>query len=82
MRVLVVEDDKKIAAFISKGLKEAGFAVDMVNDGEDALHEGLSNHYDVAVVDLMLPKLDGLSVIERWRSQKVNIILCVLCAYI
>jgi len=80
MRVLVVEDDKKIAAFISKGLKEAGFAVDTVNDGEDALHEGLSNHYDVAVVDLMLPKLDGLSVIERWRSQKVKTPVLILSA--
>lgn len=80
MRVLVVEDDKKIATFISKGLKEAGFAVDAVSDGEDALHEGLSNHYDVAVVDLMLPKLDGLSVIERWRSQKVKTPVLILSA--
>ena len=80
MRVLVVEDDKKIAAFISKGLKEAGFAVDAVGDGEDALHEGLSNHYDAAVVDLMLPKLDGLSVIERWRSQKVKTPVLILSA--
>ncbi|HEX5220013.1 MAG TPA: response regulator transcription factor [Verrucomicrobiae bacterium] len=80
MRVLVVEDDKKIAAFISKGLKEAGFAVDTVGDGEDALHEGLSNHYDAAVVDLMLPKLDGLSVIERWRSQKVKTPVLILSA--
>ena len=80
MRILVVEDDKQIAAFISKGLKEAGFAVDSVGDGEDALHEGLSNHYDVAVVDLMLPKLDGLSVIERWRSQKVKTPVLILSA--
>jgi len=80
MRVLVVEDDKKIAAFISKGLKEAGFAVDTVGDGEDALHEGLGNHYDVAVVDLMLPKLDGLSVIERWRSQKMKTPVLILSA--
>jgi len=80
MRVLVVEDDKKIAAFISKGLKEAGFAVDTVDDGEDALHAGLNNHYDAAVVDLMLPKLDGLSVIERWRSQKVKTPVLILSA--
>ena len=80
MRVLVVEDDKKIAAFISKGLKEAGFAVDSVGDGEDALHGGLNNHYDAAVVDLMLPKLDGLSVIERWRSQKVKTPVLILSA--
>jgi two-component system, OmpR family, response regulator len=80
MRILVVEDDKKIAAFIAKGLKEAGFAVDTVADGNDALHEGLSGHYDAAVVDLMLPKLDGLSVIERWRSQKVKTPVLILSA--
>lgn len=80
MRVLVVEDDRKIAAFISKGLKEAGFAVDTVGDGEEALHEGLGGQYDAAVVDLMLPKRDGLSVIERWRAQQVKTPVLILSA--
>ncbi|MCU0789071.1 MAG: response regulator transcription factor [Verrucomicrobia bacterium] len=80
MRLLVVEDDKKIASFIAKGLKEAGYAVDSVDNGDDALHFGLSNHYDAAVMDLMLPQLDGLSVIERWRAQKVKTPVLILSA--
>ena len=63
MRLLVVEDDPKIAAFVSKGLKEAGFAVDTAHDGLDGLHLALSEPYDAAVVDIMLPGLDGLSLI-------------------
>ncbi|MCF8085160.1 MAG: response regulator, partial [Deltaproteobacteria bacterium] len=55
MRILVVEDDDKIASFVSKGLKEAGFAVDVARDGVDGLHLGLTEPYDVLVVDLMLP---------------------------
>lgn len=70
MRVLVVEDDKKIAAFVVRGLKEAGFAVDRADNGEEGLRMALDMPYDAAVIDLMLPKLDGLSVIERLRVQK------------
>ena len=80
MRVLVVEDDKKIASFVSRGLKEAGYAVDVADRGDDGLHVGLNNGYDVAVVDLMLPGLDGLNVIERWRAQKVKMPVLILSA--
>ena len=80
MRVLVVEDDKNIAAFISKGLKAAGFAVDSVDNGEEALGYGLTYSYDAAVVDLMLPRLDGLSLIERWRAQRVKTPVLILSA--
>ena len=80
MRVLVVEDDKKIASFVSRGLKEAGFSVDIADGGDDGLHFGLNNSYDVAVVDLMLPGLDGLNVIERWRAQKVRMPVLILSA--
>jgi two-component system OmpR family response regulator len=80
MRVLVVEDDKKIASFVSRGLKEAGYVVDTAERGDDALQVGLHNHYDVAIVDLMLPGLDGLSLIERWRAQKVKIPVIILSA--
>jgi two-component system, OmpR family, response regulator len=80
MRVLVVEDDKKIASFVSRGLKEAGYAVDVADRGDDGLHAGLNNGYDVAVVDLMLPGLDGLNVIERWRAQKVKMPVLILSA--
>ena len=80
MRVLVVEDDKTIAAFISKGLEAAGFAVDTVDNGEEALSYGLTFSYDAAVVDLMLPRLDGLSLIERWRAQSVTTPVLILSA--
>jgi two-component system, OmpR family, response regulator len=80
MRVLVVEDDKKIASFVARGLKEAGHAVDTAERGDDALHLGLNNHYDVAIVDLMLPGLDGLSLIERWRAKKVKTPVIILSA--
>ena len=80
MRILVVEDDQKIAAFVSKGLKEGGFAVDVAERGDDGLHFGLNNSYDAAVVDLMLPGLDGLSMIERWRAQRVKTPVIILSA--
>ena len=70
MRVLLVEDDKVIASFITKGLKEAGFVVDHALDGEDGLDLALMEDYDVAVVDIMLPKLDGVSLINRLRDHK------------
>jgi two-component system OmpR family response regulator len=80
MRVLVVEDDKKIASFVSRGLKEAGHVVGVAERGDDALQLGLHNHYDVAIVDLMLPGLDGLSLIERWRAQKIKMPVIILSA--
>jgi heavy metal response regulator len=80
MRVLVVEDDKKIASFVSRGLKEAGYVVDVATRGDDALQLGLHHHYDVAIVDLMLPGLDGLSLIERWRAEKVKTPVIILSA--
>jgi DNA-binding response OmpR family regulator len=80
MRILIVEDDSKIAAFIGQGLKEAGFAVDVAERGDDGLHFGLNNNYDAAIVDLMLPGLDGLTMIERWRAQRVKIPVIILSA--
>ena len=70
MRVLVVEDDKKIASFIVNGLRQAGFTVDHAENGQAGLSLALASHYDAAVLDLMLPKLDGLSLIEELRRQK------------
>ena len=80
MRILLVEDDLKIASFVVKGLKEAGFAVDHAVDGQDGLHLGLHEPYDAAVVDIMLPKLDGLSLIEKMREQGVNTPVIILSA--
>jgi len=80
MRILVVEDDKKIASFVMKGLKEAGFAVDHAINGEDGLHLALTAPYDAAIIDLMLPKLDGLQLIEELRRQKINTPVLILSA--
>ena len=80
MRILVIEDDTKIAAFLEKGLKEAGFAVDIRGDGQAGLDLALSFSYDAAIVDLMLPKLDGLSLIETMRDRNVNTPVLILSA--
>jgi len=80
MRILVVEDDNKIASFIAKGLKQAGYAVDRCADGEEALVLAETTAYDAAVVDVMLPKLDGLSLIQRWRSLKIRTPVIILSA--
>ena len=80
MRILVIEDDKKIASFLVKGLKQNGFAVDHAADGEAGLAVGLSTPYDAAVIDIMLPKLDGLSIVQEWRSRKLNVPVLILSA--
>jgi two-component system OmpR family response regulator len=80
MRILVVEDDNKIASFIVKGLKQAGYAVDRCADGEEALVFAESTAYDAAVVDIMLPKLDGLSVVQRLRGRKIRTPVIILSA--
>src|SRR5687767_13248001 len=80
MRILVVEDDKKIASFVAKGLREAGFAVDHADNGADGLERALHQSYDAAVIDVMLPKLDGLSIIERLRLQKIFTPVLILSA--
>ncbi len=80
MRVLLIEDDQKIATFVIKGLKSEGFAVDHAVDGVRGLDLGLTEPYDVIIVDVMLPKLDGLSVIENLRKQKVSVPILILSA--
>lgn len=80
MRLLLVEDDIKIAQFVVNGLREAGFAVDHATNGEDGLHLALNEPYDLAVVDLMLPKLDGLTLIEEVRKNKINTPVLILSA--
>lgn len=80
MRILVVEDDEKIASFVTKGLKAAGFAVDVAQDGMDGLHLGTTEPYDAMVVDLMLPGLDGLSLIEGLRKKGIQTPVLILSA--
>jgi two-component system, OmpR family, response regulator len=80
MRVLVVEDDEKIASFVVNGLKQSGFAVDLAVDGEQGLDLASAVSYDAAVLDLMLPKLDGLSLLRQLRQRKIGIPVLILSA--
>ena len=80
MRVLVVEDDKKIASFVVNGLKQSGFAVDHCADGESGLEMAGTVPYDAAVIDIMLPKLDGLALVQRLRRDGRNLPVLILSA--
>jgi two-component system, OmpR family, response regulator len=80
MRILIVEDDVKIASFIQKGFKAAGYAVDHALDGREGLHLALNEPYDCAVVDIMLPGIDGLSLIRDVRRKRINTPIIILSA--
>jgi heavy metal response regulator len=80
MRILVVEDEKKVASFIKKGLQQEGYAVDAVHDGQDALQSATSFDYDLIILDLMLPKRLGLDVLRELRTKKPNLPVLVLTA--
>ena len=80
MRVLVVEDDEKIASFLAKGLRQNGFSVDTASDGEEAVSLCRSVGYDSVVLDIMLPKLDGLSVLRTLRREKKLVPVLLLSA--
>lgn len=80
MRVLLVEDDARISADITKALKAAGFAVDIARDGEEAWFRGDTEDYDAVVLDLGLPRMDGLAVLKKWREAKRTMPVIVLTA--
>jgi two-component system OmpR family response regulator len=80
MRVLVVEDDPKIGSFVSGGLKQNGFVVDVATNGDDALALGTVTAYDAAIVDIMLPGLDGLSLVRRLRAKGSHLPVLFLSA--
>jgi two-component system, OmpR family, response regulator len=80
MRILIIEDDKEAALWLAKGLKESGHIVDVAADGELGLSLALEGVHDVLVVDRMLPKLDGLSVIQTIRSQSIKTPVLILSA--
>ena len=80
MRLLVVEDDKKIASFLEKGLQEAGFTIDVCHDGIDGLTLALTEPYGAAIIDIMLPGLDGLTLIEKIRSKGISTPVLILSA--
>jgi DNA-binding response OmpR family regulator len=80
MRVLVVEDEKRIATNVMKGLVAAGYVVDMAFDGEDGWFRGDSEAYDAAILDLGLPIIDGISILKRWRSAARTLPVIILTA--
>jgi two-component system, OmpR family, response regulator len=80
MRVLVVEDDSKIASFVVNGLKQNGFTADHAADGENGLALAQAVAYDAAVLDIMLPKLDGLSLLRQLRQNKILTPVLILSA--
>jgi DNA-binding response OmpR family regulator len=80
MRILVIEDEKRIADFLGRGLESAGYAVDVVGTGREALAASHATDYDLLVLDLMLPDTDGLEVLERVRGRKVSPPVLILSA--
>ena len=78
MKILVVEDEKKVASFIKRGLEEEGYTVELAQDGEEGLKMIEGGSYALILMDLMLPKMDGLQVIKEMRSQNVRTpVLCL-----
>lgn len=80
MRILVVEDEKKVASFLKKGLEEEYFAVDCAYDGEEALYMVEANEYDLMILDIMLPKIDGLEVLQGVRDKGFPLPVLMLTA--
>ena len=80
MRILIVEDEKKVAGFIKKGLEEEAYAVDVAYDGEEGLHFGSEGQYDLIILDIMLPKVDGLEVLSQLRVQGSDVPILLLTA--
>ena len=80
MRALIVEDDATIADFVAKGLRESGFVVEVARDGNRGLQRALSEPFDVAVVDVMLPGRDGLSIVDTLRSRGIRTPVLILSA--
>ncbi|MCC6696067.1 MAG: response regulator transcription factor [Candidatus Hydrogenedentes bacterium] len=80
MRILLIEDDSKIASFITNGLKQEGFSVDHCKDGEEGYAFGSTRTYEAAIVDIMMPGMDGLTVIQRLRRENVSTPVLILSA--
>jgi DNA-binding response OmpR family regulator len=80
MRILLVEDEPGIAKFISQGLREMSYAVDVAHDGEEGREYLFSVEYDIIILDIMLPKIDGLKLLRQFRNQKINTPVLLLTA--
>jgi two-component system copper resistance phosphate regulon response regulator CusR len=80
MRILVIEDEKKTAAFLAKGLREAGFVVDLARDGETGLERARATRFDLLIVDVMLPNKDGWEVVAHLRRDGIRTPILFLTA--
>jgi two-component system copper resistance phosphate regulon response regulator CusR len=80
MRILVIEDEKRIADFLSRGLESAGYAVDLAPDGSTGLQLSHNTDYDLIILDLMLPDMDGLDVLSKVRNRKISPPVLILSA--
>lgn len=80
MKVLIIEDESKTASYLKKGLGESGFVVDVASDGEEGLHQALDNAYDVIVSDVMLPRVDGWTILSRLRERRIATPVLLLTA--
>jgi two-component system OmpR family response regulator len=80
MNILIVEDDLKIAGFVMKGLKQEGYNVEHVSNGEDGFDVAMSHRFDVAIFDVMLPKLDGISLVKKLRQNQRDFPILILSA--
>src|SRR5215471_12037573 len=80
MRVLLVEDESKVSSFVSRGLTAERFAVDVASDGQSGLELAVTYHYDLIILDLMLPRLDGTQVLRKIRARNSNVPVLVLTA--
>ncbi len=80
MRILVVEDEKKVSSFIKKGLEEESYAVDAAFDGEEGLNLATQGNYDLIILDVMLPKMDGLQLLEKLRAKRIPTPVMLLTA--
>ncbi len=80
MRVLIAEDDAETAGFVERGLGELGHVVSRVDDGEDALHTGMVETFDVIILDRMLPHIDGIEILKRWRAAGLRTPVLLLTA--
>ena len=80
MRILIIEDEQKIREFIQEGLKEECFATDVAHDGEEAHFMATTNDYDLIILDLMIPKIDGLVLCKKFREDKISVPIIMLTA--
>lgn len=80
MRILIIEDERKVANFIKRGLKEEGYSIDVAYDGEEGYFLASNSEYDVIILDLMIPQMDGITLCKRLRQEKITIPILMLTA--